>query len=197
MPVYDSRYWHQSDDGLYQNYVQAVAEFARDRMQVGHRIILWSTQPRDELVIDDILDRMDQSGDSPADRESISRKPRSVAELVAILGELDVAVATRFHGVVLSLWAGLPTLAIYYHRKQRDLLAEFDLGDYSVAFEDVSAAHLNTLFAGLQARHDSVSSAILERVRDYQRQLDQQYDGLYGVHSETLHSKSASQALIG
>ncbi len=174
-----------------------MAEFARDRILAGHRIILWSTQPRDELVIDDILDRMDQSGDGPVDRESISKKPRSVAELVAVLGELDVAVATRFHGVVLSLWMGLPTLAIYYHRKQRDLLSDFGLGDYSIAFEDVSAAQLNNLFEGLQARHASVSSAILERVHEYQDQLDQQYDGLYGNRAASPQKASASQALTG
>jgi len=180
MPVYDRRYWCVHDNSLYEDYVTELARFADTLITAGRRVVLWSTQPRDELVVVDVLDALEARRPGGIDRTAMTRAPRTVAELVAALRELDVAVATRFHGVVMALWTGLPTLAICYHRKQDDLMRDVGQGDYSLVFERLDADELVARYYRLEADLGSARNTIRGRVEQYRRELDEQYDGLFG-----------------
>lgn len=57
MPVYDARYWYQADEDKYRTYVDRLSCLCRRILQDGHELALFSTQEKDENVMDDVLAR--------------------------------------------------------------------------------------------------------------------------------------------
>jgi polysaccharide pyruvyl transferase WcaK-like protein len=181
MPVYDKRYWFVHDEGLYQGYVEQLAACAAEFMADGHQCILWSSQPRDELVIEDVMLALEARLGRSLDRAEMVHAPRSVKSLLDTLGQLDLSIATRFHGVVLSLWAGLPTVSICYYRKQNDVMEDLGQGGMTLAFEDLDGEVLLERFRELAARRGLVRGELETGVQVYRQALSAQFDGLFGA----------------
>lgn len=173
MPVYYSEYWPEHDAEKYRRYVRAVGEFADRLAGAGYGVFFFSTQPKDELVIKDVLSvctapSIDRNGGS-------SRSHATVAELMRTLRSADVVVATRFHGIVLSLLAERPVLGICYQPKNFQLLSSFGQEGYAIDFETVSADGLWDRFKRLEARRAIEAERIGARERECKEALMEQY----------------------
>lgn len=176
MPVYDSRYWHQADNGKYCDYVRKVAELCREIEADGHRLALFSTQEKDENVITDVLSELTPSAGSEVDPERISvDRNRTVQELMDNLAQADLVVATRFHATVLPLQLGVPVLGICYYRKAAELLQDVGLGDYQVSIDKFEASELIRKYRELIERITQGNISLDEEMRRYRDALDQQY----------------------
>ena len=114
------------------------------------------------------------------DRAKMVHAPRSVKSLVDTLRQLDLTVATRFHGVVLSLWAGLPTVSICYYRKQNDVMEDLGQGGMTLAFEDLESEALLNCLRELSERRGVVRGELAKGVQGYRQALENQFDGLFG-----------------
>ncbi|MEN7342630.1 MAG: polysaccharide pyruvyl transferase family protein [Pseudomonadota bacterium] len=174
MPVYDSRYWHASDDNLYAAYIDKLVALVRHVIARGHAPCLFSTQIQDNNVIGDVLSQL-----TPEEDQLVTvRQPRSVDALLDVLANLDISVPTRFHGSVLSLRTGLPTLGICYHRKIGDLLTDVGLGDFQVTFEEFTIERISGLLDRLVEERAEAEQTIAGATARYLAALDQQYDEL-------------------
>lgn len=176
MPVYDRRYWHLPDDVRYASYVHNLAGLCRVILQDGHRLVLFSTQKRDEDVIDDILEilgRENSDQDSQA-RTSIARSSE-VPELMATLDQADIVVATRFHATVLPLQLGKPVLGICYYRKAAELLDDVGLGEFHVAIDSFDTPLLTGKLRNLIRRYQDGSIDLHPQLVRYRDELDEQY----------------------
>lgn len=177
MPVYEPHYWPQASEHYYRRYVEALAAFSRKLREQGHRVILYGTQPSDERVIDDILTELELATRTDAAAAGIEvRENRELAELIDVIHETDMVVATRFHGTLLALACRRPVVAICYYRKTRDLMREMGLEEHAVDFEAVAA---EDLFTRLQRLRESRVAA-LERVdrvdAHYRTMLAEQFE---------------------
>ncbi|MFK8053395.1 MAG: polysaccharide pyruvyl transferase family protein [Woeseiaceae bacterium] len=174
MPVFDRRYWPDGDDHLYEDYLGKLVALVRHVISQGHSATLYSTQIQDNAVIGDVLARLDS-----AEREAVKiAQPRTVDQLLQVLANLDISVPTRFHGSVLSVRAGKPTLGICYHRKIGDLLTDVGLGDFQVPIETFSVAEIVALLDRLVDERQSASEMVRSSSERYRTLLDQQYSEL-------------------
>jgi len=176
MPVYDRRYWHQPDDERYSAYVSNLAALCRVILQDGHRLRLFSTQKRDEDVIDDILEilaREDKSEDNRS-RTDITCSS-GVPELMATLDGADIVVATRFHATVLPLQLGKPVLGICYYRKAAELLDDVGLGEFHVAIDSFDGPQLTGKLRNLIRCYQDGSIDLHPQMARYRAELDEQY----------------------
>ncbi len=176
MPVYDRRYWHQPDDERYSDYVNKLAELCQSILQNGHRLLLFSTQKRDEDVIDDILEILapEDSNQDHQNRLAIARSSE-VAELMATLDQADMVVATRFHATVLPLQLGKPVLGICYYRKAAELLDDVGLGEFHVSIDSFDAPLLSGKLKELVRCYQEGSLDLSPQMARYRAELDQQY----------------------
>ena len=176
MPVYDRRYWHQPDDERYSDYLRKLAELCKTIVQDGHRLLLFSTQQRDEDVIDDILEILarEQGNEDSRNRTAIARSTE-VAELMATLNQADIVVATRFHATVLPLQLGKPVLGICYYRKAAELLDDVGLGEFHVSIDSFDAPTLTGKLRELVRCHQEDSIDLSPQMTRYRNQLDEQY----------------------
>ena len=181
MPIYDSRYWCERDDGRYKDYVKKMSHFVNLLMKEGYPVQFFSTQPTDENVITDILDEVDPELLSNKDRSLITQKNRGVEELMTYLCSVDVVVATRLHGTILSLLAEKPVFGITYHRKSSDVLTQMEQQDYFVPLDTFDITTLKSKFDTLIENMDQETKKISQHGKEYRIKLDHQYDEIFNL----------------
>ncbi len=118
--------WPREDRAEYERYTKLWADLARDRVARGDRVHLFVTDPADMSAVDDVLSRLD-------DR---TRRGCDVADaatpdaLLDFFRGLDVVVSSRLHGVLLSIVAARPVLALSHERKVRAVMSDARVSEY-------------------------------------------------------------------
>lgn len=175
MPFFDSRYWHSADQDRYGKFVSVLAEFTNHLTSKGYKPFFFATQPKDELVIEDIIDQVD----SPA---FVSVKSCvTVNHLMSILTGADVLVACRFHGILLSLHLDKVVLGIGKDKKQIELMKDVGLEDYLCTFEDLSVGTLTDRFSKLIGNRETETKKIQIVNNKYRQDLDLQYEHVFSM----------------
>lgn len=176
MPIFDPRYWPEANPEKYCRYVDAHAGLIRHLLQEGRRVVLFGSQPADEWVADDIINQLD--GCDITDASVTSLKIRTVRELIEVILMCDLVVATRFHGILLSLRCGKPVIGINYYKKNYELLEPFGLSRFSVEPDNLEATTLINNFVDLWRERITIAAAIDQTTKAYRDQLARQYDDL-------------------
>ncbi|OUR99158.1 hypothetical protein A9Q81_11300 [Gammaproteobacteria bacterium 42_54_T18] len=181
MPIYDSRYWCEHDDGRYKAYVGKMSNFCELLIDEGYQVQFFSTQPTDENVITDILDGIDQRLLSGIDRSLVTQCNRQVDQLMTYLDSVDIVVATRLHGTILSLLAEKPVFGVIYHRKSSDVLTDMEQGEYFVPLDDFDTKTLKSKFDVLAVNVESEKKKIIQYGQEYRQKLDKQYNEIFDL----------------
>lgn len=192
MPVYDARYWHRTDDGKYKAYVTHLADFAVMLLREGYPLMFFTTQPKDLGVINDVTDLIEARGVENLAERCCVKASRSVAELMHNLASGSMMVATRYHGVLLSLLAGKPVLAICYHRKTRELMTDMGQAEYALDFETFDSATAMARFKALEASVSRQATIIRVKEREYREALEHQYADLVSLLQKDVLAPAAS-----
>jgi polysaccharide pyruvyl transferase WcaK-like protein len=69
----------------------------------------------------------------------------SVRDMLAFIRSCDVVVATRYHGLLLSIAQGVPVIGVSYHPKSFDLLEAVGLREFCVDIDTIDAPRLTAL----------------------------------------------------
>lgn len=181
MAVYDARYWYIKDPVRYQAYVEKMTQFVIDLDKRNYRPILFATQVKDRNVIHDIKEGLKNSGCEDDFLSTLYREHDEVDEMLAFLRSADIVVPTRFHGTVLGLWAGKPTIGVCYYRKAADLLTEFGQKDYAFDIDTVTVKQLNSAVDRAWADHKAIGERIEQQVVAYRDALAKQFAEIGGL----------------
>lgn len=178
MPVYHHLYWPIVDSEHYQKYVAALASFTERLIAASHKVRFFSTQPMDRHVVQDVCDVLRRR--APGGFYA-ARYPQQVTELTDLLQEMDIVVATRFHGVLLALSLGKPAVAIAYYRKTRELMEDMEQGDYVVDLESLCATDLELRTSRLCERIETEQELIKGHAARYRAALAAQYQAVFAL----------------
>ncbi len=88
------------------------------------------------------------------------------ATLRTVVGQCDLFVASRFHAMVSSLAKGVPTLVTSWSHKYREVLDQFELGEWTVNHQTLTVQALLTGFHRLVEQQDQVRGKIAEHLPD-------------------------------
>jgi polysaccharide pyruvyl transferase WcaK-like protein len=72
-------------------------------------------------------------------------------------------------------------IALSYHSKIDDLMADTGQAKFCQALDDFEVARLQELFIELEQSRDSVRKQVLEKTRAYQVLLDEQYERVFSL----------------
>jgi polysaccharide pyruvyl transferase WcaK-like protein len=159
-------------------YREAVLQFVIDRTRGGDHVVLFNTDGPDWLIVEEIQEELRRrSPDSCARVRAAHLK--DVPSLFSLLAEVDVVVASRLHGVILSHVASKPVLAISYDRKVTAHMAQIDQAAFVVPFDGLSAPALHEAFEALLANRDRAQSTVETTVRRWHEQLASQNHRLF------------------
>jgi polysaccharide pyruvyl transferase WcaK-like protein len=104
----------------------------------------------------------------------------------------DYVLATRFHGVLLPLAMGIPTLAVSYNPKTPELMRQMGQGGYVLDFYETSGDRLLQLFRRLEAEADRVREQLIERAAGQRRALARQCERLARLIRRAAKAKARS-----
>lgn len=182
LPFLGGGSWQMQDRSRYDGYVAAHAELARGLAAKGWRVVLFPTQIRmDPETIEDIVGRLAAGGAPEASRVESATGIADVADLFDVLEQFDLVVATRYHGVLLALASGIPTVAVSYHPKTRDIMEHMGLAPWCLGLEGLSGSVLLERTADMASRLGEVRATLArQRGRDL-ADLLRQYDELLRV----------------
>lgn len=198
MPVHDSRYWHEANEKAYARYVRELAAFCALVDAAGYPWYFYATQPKDVNVMHDMIGQLKHHGLKSEELAGRIFNPRTVDELVSRLAQTDILVATRFHGVVLSLMAGRPALGVCYHRKTADVLDKIGLGGFHVHIDALDAQAAVGMLRRLDEQREALQEKVREQARVYRAELDEQYELLLNLvpRARRSHAQSPKRAGI-
>ena len=179
LPLY-AEYWYTSDETKYETYVTKLATFSDWLVSRGCVLQFISTQLLvDPAVVDDVRQRMSSARSPEKERQISVPSIRDLDGLLQVLSDVDVMVATRYHGVLLSLALHKPVLAIAYHKKTRDLMQWLGLGDYVVEGDTFEPEELSERFTRLEADIPAIRRTLQEKVPDLKKAVQDQYEEVF------------------
>lgn len=180
VPFFAPHYWPTPDDARYQEYVGKLAKFVQWLDKSGHSVLFFPTQVRaDAITIDDIRASMNGSAKSP---NLLAQGPlQNLEDLVSEISRVDLVIANRYHGILISLMMNKPVLGIAYHEKSRALLEQAGQGDYVLNIEDFKIEELVERFKDMEANAPALKKRIAERMAPLRKALDAQYDTVFGL----------------
>lgn len=175
---FDPRSWPEKDVSVYCDYTRRLAEFVCWLLRQGYPVVMFATDSPDLSVVEDI--RKIVAVDLP-DRLAanlIEANVKTVDDLFVALSGINLVVASRLHGVLLSYVAGKPVLAISYDKKVDALVEEMNQKDYCVDIRTFDLENLKQRFNRLQSEIEKTHQSIVHSTSQFRQRLREQYERL-------------------
>lgn len=184
MPFFAPYYWPEPNAAIYQHYVRTLAAFASWLIEAGHIVAFFPTQLRaDPTTIADIKHHMRAISHCKFDHRLVEHSPSSIEDLVSGISSIEIMVATRFHGIVISYLMSKPVLGISYHQKTRDLMADLGQADYCIDAAHLDLKCLVERFCMLQTNKHGMRHQIERKISVYRSALGDQYNQILALRT--------------
>jgi polysaccharide pyruvyl transferase WcaK-like protein len=184
IPYMHEKFWHTSDSASYENYVRTQASFVSWLIQNGYAIFLFPTQLRaDPPVIEDIKKTVEKDGNALAASFQffLDAPIGSPQELISAISKMDIVVAARYHGVLLSLLLHKPVLAVSYHQKTNDLMARVGQSECTLDLKDCTLEALIEYFRLVESRSKTIETELGSAVPGCRTEVDAQYEKVFSL----------------
>ena len=162
--------WPIENDAEYRKYIVLWASLISARVAAGDRVHLFVTDPADVDAIDDVVTLLDPDTRS----KCLVERAATPRELLEFFRRVDVVVSSRLHGVLLSIVAGRPVLAMSHERKVRTLMQDVEMPELAVELKSTTpkeaASKLETLISDLDSRARRLKSYAASARRSVTRQ---------------------------
>ncbi|MGH7978111.1 MAG: polysaccharide pyruvyl transferase family protein [Limisphaerales bacterium] len=169
--------WPEHNEPVYQRYIRILSEFVTRILEAGHTVVLFTTSLMDKVAVKDLREALSAT----LERNDHMVQLRSVDQIelnqqLREIEKMDMVIASRLHGIILSHLLGKPALAISYDRKVRTHMTAMTQERYCLDLGDCALFQLWDRFTALASELKPVADGICQKVADYRQQLDRQYD---------------------
>jgi polysaccharide pyruvyl transferase WcaK-like protein len=154
-------HWPEPDASAYDRYLKSLVASVEAALGHGSRVTVFKSCSADWPAVDDLLAQL------PPHMKADSRirvvETRTVHDLVTLLDDLDVVIASRLHGVLLSHMAGKPAIAVSYDRKVDLHMRDMGETEHLVPFRAVEPDTLSASLLRLIERRVEVAQRVSTR----------------------------------
>lgn len=147
-------------------------------IEAGYKVRFFpmELQGTDRHCIEDVINSVDKKGNC----EIVEGFPGTSDHINAV-AQCRIFVGHKTHSQIFSLVAATPLLAIAYHKKTEDFMAQFGLEKYCITDAQISAEKLTELFGEINnnldtinQKEEKVGSKMCMQVReDFARMIEQ------------------------
>lgn len=180
MTYYSKRGTLEDDERLYNVYVEKVASFMSRLLDRKYTIrLLIGDVTYDRRVREDLRRLLEGRGVQYPGK-IIDEPASSFEDVLSQLSTTDIVVASRFHNVLLGLMVTKLVVAVSYHEKVEALITEIGLGEFCQDIEHIDIEGLVGQITRLEEHSENIRSEIDQRIEEYRKALDEQYDRIFG-----------------
>jgi polysaccharide pyruvyl transferase WcaK-like protein len=173
--------WPSAEPGVYGRYLDCLGKTVLGLLRRGFRISLFPSQLKmDTVCIEELLRFLARNGIASGDPRLLLPQVTDVAGLVRAIEECHVLIASRFHGILLSLLARTPALSISYQEKNDVLMRDVGMGEFLADIRHCDEAGLAGKLSALLADRENALARLEGRIAVYKQALATQYDLICG-----------------
>ncbi|GAC1688268.1 MAG: hypothetical protein NVS9B5_27470 [Terriglobales bacterium] len=183
-----SHLWPIQDSAKYEQYMVQLGSFVSSLLRGEISVTLFSSSNPDEQIFKDLRNHLDPALEKEELGRLSSRYVESLQDLIVFLHSVDFVVASRLHGLLLSLLSGNPSLAISYDRKVRTLMNDLDQAAYCLEISSLCSETLLETFSRLQENAHIIPQKLQTILANYNRLLENQYTLVAQIISHELNS---------
>ena len=170
--------WPEKDGEIYSGYLQKLSDFAVWLSDRNYALALFPGQTaHDKSAIKDFKALLLQKG--VKEEFIIERGILTIDDLMNQLVDLDFAIASRFHGVLLSLLLNKPTLALSYHPKIDALMEDTAQTEYCLKIDEFEVDVMKAKFNSIVDNRQQIKEQIANKTQAYKSSLAKQYDYIF------------------
>ena len=177
--------WPQSDDGIYQSYVNALAGCVSHLADRGCKIVFFRSEYTDAEVYDDLnaaISKIIPSG------RIIKTFSHTVTDLLSTIAQVDYVIASRLHSLILSFLLGKPSIALSFDPKVESLMRDFGQSAFCLNICTATTNAILSRYEELCNQRVTISAHICDVVRNHQKRLERQYRELSYFLSQIIKS---------
>ncbi|KAA3499059.1 exopolysaccharide biosynthesis protein [Rhizobium rhizogenes] len=175
--VMDYRGWRHNDPEaaqIYKAYIHKLSRLVSWLIGEGHRITLLMGDVTDKVACADLMflltDMLSRDEMSQIEISSAA----TLRDIMQQMAAIDLAVVSRYHGLVCSLKLGNPTISIGYARKFNDLMSDFDQDKFARHIDTFEVEDVIGLVKEILAGDGAVRQRIAHANERFKRQLSEQ-----------------------
>jgi len=165
--------------GMYLKYLESLAAFVQWLVVNGKRVRLVTGDLGDREAVETFCQILQARFGLEANTCVVDEPLLSARDVVSQLAITDLAIATRFHNLVLALLLNKPTISISFHPKCASLMNQMGLGEYCRDINDVTAQWLIDQFCRMEERMAELKDVIATRAKVFRDELDIQYRDIF------------------
>jgi polysaccharide pyruvyl transferase WcaK-like protein len=150
-----------------------------DLLDRDYRLLFcWSAVPDDQTAFHEILAQFDAEEEARLRSHASAASIENWPDLVAAFRDVDLAVASRLHSVILSLVAQTPVVAISFDQKVDRVMQDLGCSRFVVDIHDFTSADVLVKLGEAEAEMDAYRRGISRFTQDAAERLDRQFDRL-------------------
>lgn len=158
-PHFDPRYWPEKNQAIYDRYVAVLADFVAWLIHNGFHIVFLSTQVKaDVAVTRDVIAILKNKGIGASNYSTPPTETHE--EFIKQASQVELMVLTRFHGLIMTLLAETPVIALTNQQKMADLMTETGLGAYMQDIDIADLSWLKDTFADVRSNRNNLIAVI-------------------------------------
>jgi polysaccharide pyruvyl transferase WcaK-like protein len=186
IPFFHEHFWHKADKKLYDEYVSIQANFASWLIHRGYAVLFFPTQLRaDPPAIHDIVETLERENPGIPRQLLVDPPIFSSEDLISAMSRMDIIVAARYHGVLISHLLHKPVLAVSYHQKTTDLMARMGQSECTIEIDVCTLDAMKDRFLFLESQTKVIEAELERRVPLCRTVLDAQYERVFGLLEHT------------
>jgi polysaccharide pyruvyl transferase WcaK-like protein len=173
--------WPEVDQTIYEGYLNRLASFTARLLRQGHTIVfIVGDIVSDRMAVKDLRAILAKDGVFWKEEQIVETNIFTVQELLDEIARTGLVVASRFHGVLLSLLMKRPVLAISYHPKVETLMQDMGQAEHFVSIDTFTPELLWERLQDLQAQSEEVKAHLANCNKEFQKLLNDQFEFLFG-----------------
>lgn len=178
----DPRAWPVQDEGRYRVYVRHLSAMVQWVLRQGHHVLFFTTDGPDVATLEDVKMMISDPGiDSNTIQTLHVATTESPNNLLKGIAQVDLTIASRLHGVILSHLNGTPVLALSFDPKVDAHMKAVGQDKYCLGIDSLSHDALIERFTALRDARLQIRAHLHSQIREFRQLLDQQYDRILGT----------------
>jgi polysaccharide pyruvyl transferase WcaK-like protein len=177
----DPRAWPKADADLYADYKRKMAHLIARLLQRGFSVTLFTSASADLHALQEIrleVEPLLNVDTAPRLKQVNTNAVNAILQQIPLM---DIVIASRLHGIILSHLNGKPVLAISHDAKVDIHMRDAGQEQFCLDIHRLDAEIMLERFDALHARAEDVRNEILRIRAQYRAALEKQYDDVFGV----------------
>jgi polysaccharide pyruvyl transferase WcaK-like protein len=177
--------WPTSAPNVYAAYLSSLVEFVAKLDSSGWQIVFFTSSGNDRRVVTELQEKIGRDF-STALTDKIRVLPvETVHDFFTEVGKVDLVVASRLHGTILSHMLEKPVVAISFDPKVDTHMRDMGQIDYLLDIRSFSTSDLIKRFESLVIDAATIKKTINARLLDFHEPLEKQYQQLATILRST------------